>query len=115
MISILGIGPGLTPLSDDLLFGILLAITRTGKYETWSGDMIHFYHTILSAAGDKTTTVSWSILSCAFQGSADERIIRVLDKLITAHEIPDHDLENLLEWGSSSGMAVLVGMMMALA
>jgi hypothetical protein len=115
MISILGIGPGLTPLSDDLLLGILLTTSRTGKYATWSEDVIRFYHSILSAAEEKTTSVSWSILSCAVQGSADERIIRVLDGLIAGREIPDHDLENLLSWGSSSGMAVLAGMMMALA
>ena len=115
MVSILGIGPGLTPLGDDLLLGILLAKSRARREMHWSGDLIHFYHTLLSAAEEKTTRVSWSLLSCAVQGTADERIIRILDGLIAGREIPDHDLESLLDWGSSSGMAVLAGMLMVLS
>ena len=111
----LGAGPGLTPLGDDIVLGILLGITRTGKQSCWSGDVINFFHTLLCAAEEKTTRVSWSLLSCAVQGAADERIIRVLDDLIAAREIPDHDLDCLLKWGSSSGIAVLVGMIMALS
>jgi len=112
---LLGAGPGLTPLGDDILLGILLGITRTGKQSSWSGDMIHFAHSLLRAAEQKSTRLSWSLLSCAVQGAGDERIIRVLDDLIAAREIPDHDLDCLLHWGSSSGIAVLAGMMMALS
>lgn len=112
---ILGAGPGLTPLGDDLLLGILLAITRTQWQTYWSGDVIHHYHALINTAEEKTTRLSWSLLNCAIQGTADERIIRVLDGLIAAREIPDHDLESLLNWGSSSGIAVLAGMIMALS
>ena len=111
---ILGAGPGLTPLGDDLILGALLAITRIKKQLDWTGDLIHFYHTVISVAEEETTRVSWSLLSCAVQGTADERIIRVLDGLIAGREIPDHDLESLLDWGSSSGIAVLAGMLMVL-
>ena len=112
---ILGAGPGLTPVGDDLILGILLAGNRAKKNLNWTDDLIHFYHTLLSAAEEKTTRISWSLLNCAVQGSADERIIRVLDGLIAGRKIPDTDLENLLTWGSSSGMAVLAGMMLGLA
>jgi hypothetical protein len=115
MESILGAGPGLTPLGDDILLGILLAMNRARSQICASGDVIHFYDTLLKAAEENTTTLSWSLLSCAIQGSADERIIRVLDGLTSAREIPDHDLLSLLDWGSSSGMAVLAGILMALA
>lgn len=115
MESILGTGPGLTPLGDDILLGILLVMNRAQSQIYASGDVIRFYHTLLKAAEEKTTTLSWSLLSCAVQGSADERIIRVLDGLIAAREIPESDLENLLDWGSSSGLAVLAGILMALA
>lgn len=112
---LLGVGPGLTPLGDDLLLGVLLAITRAKKQLFWTGDLVHFYHTVISAAEEKTTRVSWSLLSCAIQGSADERIIRVVDRLIAGREISTTDLENLLAWGSSSGIAVLAGMLLGLA
>lgn len=115
MSSILGAGPGLTPLGDDLLLGILLANTRAQRHTYWTGDLVHYYHTVISEAEQRTTRISWSLLSCAVQGTADERIIRVLDGLIAGRQIPDLDLENLLNWGSSSGMAVLAGMIMALS
>jgi len=112
---ILGAGPGLTPLGDDILLGILLAVTRTKMQKYILGDAIRINHTVINAAKEKTTRVSWSLLSCAVQGTADERIIRVLDGLIAGREIPDQDLENLLDWGSSSGMAVLIGIVIALS
>ena len=115
MCQILGAGPGLTPLGDDLLLGILLTIARIRKPNSWLDDEIYLFQAVLNAAREKTTRVSWSLLSCAIQGSADERIIRVLDGLIAAREIPDRDLESLINWGSSSGMAVLGGMLLALS
>jgi len=114
MKGIMGAGPGLTPLGDDILLGTLLAVNRSGRHTNWPGDLIHFYHTLIQAAEEETTRLSWSLLSCATQGAGDERIIRVLDDLIAAREIPDHDLDSLLNWGSSSGIAVLAGIMMAL-
>ncbi len=113
--NMLGAGPGLTPLYDDLVLGFLLATARTQGQASWSDEKFQTYLTVITAAEEKTTRLSWSLLSCAFQGSADERIIRVLDGLIAARQIPDHDLESLLDWGSSSGVAVLAGMLMALS
>ncbi len=115
MDAFLGAGPGLTPLGDDILLGILLAINRSKRQQYWSGDIYNFNRSILIKADKCTTRLSWSLLSCALQGTADERIIRVLDGLIAGREIPDYDLESLLNWGSSSGIAVLAGMMMALS
>jgi hypothetical protein len=114
MKSILGAGPGLTPLGDDLLIGILLVFSRSGRYKFKTGDQAAAFQTLLDAALDKTTTLSWSLLHCAAQGSGDERIIKVLDGLIAGREIPDQDLQNLLAWGSSSGIAVLAGMLLVL-
>lgn len=114
MENILGAGPGLTPLCDDLVLGILLAYARTQWQASWSDEVFQTYLTVITAAEEKTTRLSWSLLSCAVQGSADERIMRVLDGLIAARQIPDHDLECLLDWGSSSGVAVLAGILMAL-
>ena len=110
----LGRGPGLTPLGDDLLLGVLLTISSTRGQQHWEGYMPLFSHSVLHAAGMKTTKISWCLLNCATQGSADERIIRVLDNLIAAKKIPDRDLYELLHWGSSSGIAVLGGMVLAL-
>lgn len=111
---ILGIGPGLTPIGDDLLLGILLAVKRTKTYQRWTDDQIQFEHNFINAAALKTTRISWSLLQCALEGTADERLIRVLDSLIAGRVIPDQDLEALLDWGSSSGIGVLAGMLLVL-
>ena len=111
---ILGAGPGLTPLGDDYLMGILLAAHRTNRHLHWPSHE-RFSALLTSAAMSRTTQVSWSLLVCALAGEADERIIRVLDGLIAGREIPENDLYNLLTWGSSSGVAVLAGMLLVLS
>jgi hypothetical protein len=112
---ILGAGPGLTPLGDDLLMGILLVINRVNRYQDPKSSLARLNQSILDEAQTKTTTLSWSLLSCAARGSADERIIRVLDGLVSGRSIADQDIMGLLEWGSSSGIAVLAGMILALS
>jgi hypothetical protein len=48
------------------------------------------------------------------EGSADERTLKILGALIAGEEIQDQDLTQLLNWGSSSGIAVLAGMIAVL-
>jgi hypothetical protein len=110
----LGAGPGLTPLADDLLLGILLAEKRVRNSAPWKDDLENSQRSFLAAARAKTSTLSWSLLTCAAQGSADERIIAVLDGLTAARPLPDQVLIDLLEWGSSSGIAVLAGLILVL-
>lgn len=115
MKEVLGTGPGLTPLGDDVLQGILLAINRPKKNTlAWQAEL-DIFQTFLAAARRETTTLSWSLLNCSAQGSADERVIQVLDSLLAGREIPDQDLINLLEWGSSSGIGLLAGMILVLS
>ncbi len=110
---ILGAGPGLTPLGDDFIVGVLLAAHRTNRQLRWPSHD-RFSTLLISRAMSRTTLVSWSLLKCALEGEADERIIRVLDELIAGREIPENELICLLSWGSSSGIGVLAGMLLVL-
>ena len=126
---LLGLGPGLTPLGDDFLLGVLLVLNRLGDLRSpdpslnFEGDSasrpysdIHeFNKAILDSAREKTTRLSISLLACAAEGAADERLLKVLDGFFTEDEILEGDIKNLLAWGSSSGIAVLAGMMAALS
>jgi len=114
LIDLLGAGPGLTPLGDDLILGLTLAFNRGGEAIYPKINLINFNQTILGAAREKTTHLSFSLLSCAARGDADERLIQVLDAILTGSRIPDQDLVQLLDWGSSSGVAVLAGMILAI-
>jgi len=128
MTGLLGAGPGLTPLGDDFILGMLLTQNRWGHLispnlaQIKKGDstsrpyktLKHQNQIILENAREKTTRLSYSLLTCAVEGCADERILKILDGLIAGEEIRDQDLARLLNWGSSSGIAVLAGMILAL-
>ncbi len=110
----LGLGPGLTPLGDDFVLGAVLAINRWAKtlqiiqgLEIWNTQL-------LQIARNTTTTLSTNLLVCAIDGLADERLLTVLDSLFAGEESTLADLERLLKWGSSSGLAVLAGMLAVL-
>jgi len=128
MTGLLGAGPGLTPLGDDFILGMLLTQNRWGHLispnlaQIKKGDstsrpyktLKHQNQIILENAREKTTRLSYSLLTCAVEGCTDERILKILDGLIAGEEIRDQDLARLLNWGSSSGIAVLAGMILAL-
>ena len=114
LIDLLGAGPGLTPVGDDFILGILLSINNLGESIFPGNALKEFNQSIIDAARKKTTKLSFSILVCAAEGSADERLLKVLDSLIFGDEILDQDLIQMLNWGSSSGIAVLAGMLAVL-
>lgn len=135
-IKLLGLGPGLTPLGDDFLLGVLLTFNRWGHLfspalpETQKGSSsthnavegsIHLNklikdlnQIILENTRLKTTQVSASLLACAVEGAADERLLKVLDGFFSGVGITENEIRNLLRWGSTSGIAVLAGMISVL-
>lgn len=135
-IKLLGLGPGLTPLGDDFLLGVLLTFNRWGhifspampeiqKVSSSTHSVVEgsshpnklikdLNQIILENARLKTTQISASILACAMEGAADERLLKVLDGLVSGSAITQNELRNLLRWGNSSGITVLAGMMAVL-
>ena len=110
----LGLGPGLTPLGDDFILGVILTLNRWGQVLIPVQGLEQLNKDLLKDAGNKTTSLSASLLSCAIKGAADERLLAVLDSLFAGDESSSRDLEDLLKWGSSSGIAVLAGMVSVL-
>jgi len=127
-IKLLGLGPGLTPLGDDFLLGVLLTLNRWGhllsidlsedqddKLGSPPTILINdLNQIILDNTRVKTTQISASLLACAAEGAGDERLLKVLDGLFSGVGITQNELRNLLRWGSSSGIAVLAGMLAVL-
>jgi len=127
-IKLLGLGPGLTPLGDDFLLGVLLSFNRWGHLlsshlpDLQKGDstspptiLVNYLNQIiLEKTRLKTTRISTSLLFCAMEGAADERLLKVLDGLFTGSLITENDLGYLLRWGNSSGITVLAGMISVL-
>jgi hypothetical protein len=109
--NILGLGSGLTPLADDFIIGVLLCLRRWN----WQGSqMKNAADQIVNSAYAKTTTLSANLIECAAYGMADERIINACDSLASGAPQPDEAIQELLTWGSTSGIGVLAGIASAI-
>ena len=111
--NLLGLGSGLTPSGDDFIIGLLLTLNR------WDAvlklrNLPAFNKQVIEAAYVKTTTLSATLIECAADGQADERLVTALDYLMTGIGEPKPILDDLLSWGNSSGVDALVGMVVAL-
>ena len=120
-VRLLGLGSGLTPSGDDLLLGLLLAMSRiqlpgagAALNPRLNNFLPAFGNLVVQAARDRTNSLSASLLACAAQGQADERLVAALDGLLCGALSPKACADLLLDWGSSSGCDALVGMALAI-
>jgi hypothetical protein len=110
---LLGFGPGLTPLGDDYILGVLLCLNWWREISPIQG-LEDLNQQMLEKAREETSSLSASLLTCAVSGRADERIITILNAYFSGRNFTSEDTSNLLSWGSSSGIAVLAGMLSVL-
>jgi hypothetical protein len=111
LISLLGMGSGLTPSGDDFILGFLLSLNRWGSVLHPSPDLSTLNKKIVAAAYRGTTTLSANLIECATWGLADERLIQAVDYLAVGNSQQPVVSAGLLSWGSSSGVDALAGMM----
>jgi len=112
---ILGRGVGLTPSGDDFLIGLLLTINRWKEVLRLKDDFQSLNDQVVHAAYEKTTTLSANLIDCAARGLADERLINALDYLLTGAGKKERVIRELLNWGNSSGIDAMVGMVTVLS
>lgn len=109
--AIIGYGTGLTPSGDDFICGFLLAAFY------WYGQVLPVFPLVkikdqlLDIARQSTTTLSTNLISCAAQGTADERILSCLHWLNNGTGDIDLIIEELRAYGSSSGIDTLLGVL----
>lgn len=111
---IAGHGRGLTPAADDCITGVVLSLNRWRQILRVEFDLDRLNEAILTMARRKTTSLSATIIQAATLGTADERIIRVLDGMITGDYDETQDLGDLVRMGHSSGVDALVGIALVL-
>ncbi len=110
MAAFLGCGRGLTPSGDDFVMGVLLVLNRWPR-PGWSGSLLENLNTqVISAARQRTTSLSAALLACASRGEADERLIAALDFICTGRGDEAKQAAGLAGWGASSGLDALAGM-----
>ena len=111
--SFLGLGSGLTPSGDDFVMGLLLTLNRWESVLRPGDALSIFNEEVVQAAYRHTTTLSANLIESAVLGLADERLIRAVDFLAAAEYRQSEVLPGLLNWGNSSGVDGLVGMITA--
>lgn len=113
LLPLLGMGSGLTPSGDDFIIGLLLSINRWGSVLLPGDDLSILNKNLVEAAYRDTTTLSANLIECAALGLADERLIQANDYLAVGnYQLPEIS-SGLLNWGNSSGVDALVGMITA--
>ena len=110
---IMGLGAGLTPSGDDLIIGLLLAYNRWGDVLNPIFDLPQLNESVTQMAFNETTQISANLIASAAQGIADERLVTALDGIMTGSPDITSCAISLLNWGSSSGIDALVGMVVA--
>jgi hypothetical protein len=110
----LGAGAGLTPSGDDFVTGLLLALNRW-KDVLDRDDLDRVNQSVVETAYQKTTTISANLIELASLGEGDERILKAIDWIMGGNTDKSSVVDNLLDWGSSSGVDILAGFTAAIA
>lgn len=105
----IGRGQGLTPSGDDFISGMILIQNRWNSIIKTGIDLKKINNAVIKRAKTATSSLSANLIELAAKGQADERIINVLDYLITGNKLSDDLLKDLLSYGNTSGMEILVG------
>lgn len=111
-VSLLGLGPGLTPSGDDFLVGLFTILNMKS-----SPSLLHqlFCDEVVKKAQSLTNDISYMALKKASVGEVRESIILLLNNLINGSE--DElilSLTKVLNIGSSSGTDIALGLVAGL-
>lgn len=112
--NLLGLGSGLTPSGDDFICGFLLDHYWLGKILPAVKMQSDYIEEIIASAQKKTTALSAALIACAAEGQADERLMNLLNWLLTCAGDVGRIKEELLSYGNSSGMDTFAGMLAAI-
>ncbi|MBU8916952.1 DUF2877 domain-containing protein [Bacillus sp. FJAT-29953] len=107
-ISIIGLGPGLTPSGDDFLVGLFTSFSMlNGPFYGRRS----FCEDVVSKAKTLTNDISWMALQKASTGKVRESIILLLNALLGENEADLFlSLNKVLNIGSSSGTDIALGL-----
>ena len=108
--ALLGLGPGLTPLGDDVLAGWLA--TAVAARHPGLPDV---RRAVALTAGERTTTLSATLLACAARGEVVPELRSLLAGVAADDPaLVERSMASLLDVGDTSGAGVLLGTLCAL-
>ncbi len=113
---LIGLGPGLTPSSDDMLAGLVLACALCSEYLGHSRRAARFVAeaTVAEARG-KTTTLSEEYLRQAAAGRGNEPVMKLCEALLTGSRASvERWTVRLLALGDTSGTDAVLGILLGI-
>ena len=106
---LIGRGAGLTPAGDDIITGAEAALHALAH------PMAGFAGAVLADVESRTTEVAAAMLRHAASGAFAERIHRLIQAILVDDLAPVGDpLRGAADWGATSGLDTLAGVMLAL-
>ena len=106
---LIGLGAGLTPAGDDIITGAEAALHAVGH------PLAGFTGAALADVEVRTTEVAAAMLRHAARGAFAERIHRLIRATLVDDPDPAGDpLRGAADWGATSGMDTLAGIVLAL-
>lgn len=113
---LVGTGPGLTPSGDDVLVGLLAALSRGGHGCPWATAAFDSVGKTVSRHAHRTTDISAHYLRLAARGHVGELLSDLVDSILTG--LPIEALldraSDVLSVGASSGADALLGVLAGL-
>lgn len=109
-LSLIGLGPGLTPSGDDVLLGVLAILNmRNHPYVQFRP----LYEQVVESARLETNVLSYYGLRRAYEGFIRKDITDVTSAMLKKEQI-ELELEGILKIGHSSGQDITEGILMML-
>lgn len=108
--TLIGLGPGLTPSGDDVLAGVMIALSRLG-YENVSACL---WHWLAPQLRGRTGDLSAAHLAAASQGQGHSALHAVLDSVSGATMLRERAIVDLGQVGHCSGWDALAGVTLVL-
>jgi len=108
---LVGLGSGLTPSADDVLSGLMASLTLISENLNIFEDLVSEVNkSIISCIQDRTTLISQEFLMHAAVGEANEPILALIEKILTArpNEV-EEATKHVLAIGEASGTDVVLG------
>jgi len=113
--NLVGLGPGLSPSADDALTGLMVALWWST--DSLGGDIerVKKINEVVVSCVDRTTLLSQQLLKHAARGETNEAVEVLLNAIFVGEaEDVEAGAEKVLRIGETSGMDMMVGLLLGL-
>lgn len=111
---LIGLGPGLTPSADDMLSGLMTSLALIAENLDVNTNFVSKVNKdITSCIPGRTTLISQELLMHGAAGEANEPIVTLIEKILTAkpNEV-ENATKDVLAIGDTSGTDIVLGIML---